>query len=73
MCACGAQVFGNLFGVLATVFSIAVFRNPVSLAGIGGYGLTTFGVLLYMREKHGKCAAAHLQPKTPPQTGADTA
>jgi hypothetical protein len=52
------QVFGNLFGVLATVFSIAVFRNPVSLAGLSGYSLTVFGVLLYMREKYGKGATA---------------
>ena len=56
------QVFGNLFGVLATVFSIAVFRNPVSLAGLSGYSLTIIGVLLYMREKYGKGAAAPPAP-----------
>lgn len=52
------QVFGNLFGVLATVFSIAVFRNQVSLTGLSGYSLTIVGVLLYMREKYGNAAAA---------------
>lgn len=57
------QVFGNLFGVLSTVFSIAVFRNPVSLAGMCGYALSIVGVLLYSREKHSESSASTPQPK----------
>lgn len=71
--ACATQVFGNLFGVLATIFSVAAFRNPVSLAGMGGYGLTILGVLLFMREKHGKGAAAPPQPKLLLEGGANAA
>lgn len=47
------QVFGGAFGVLGTTLSIAVFHNPVSIVGMAGYGVTCFGVLLYIREKHG--------------------
>lgn len=70
---CVTQVFGNLFGVLATVFSIALFRNPVSLAGLSGYSLTVFGVLLYMREKYGKGAAAPAPADKPSEGGANAA
>lgn len=65
------QVFGNFFGILATVVSIAIFRNPVSLIGMAGYGVTCFGVVLYMREKynvganHGAGATSASKSKTP--------
>jgi hypothetical protein len=71
--ACVTQVFGNLFGVLATVFSIAVFRNPVSLAGLSGYSLTIVGVLLYMREKYGKGAVSPVPSDKVAQGGPNAA
>lgn len=45
------QVLGNAKGVVATVVSIALFRNPVSTAGMIGYSLTVLGVILYSESK----------------------
>lgn len=38
------QVLGNMKGAVATFVSILIFRNPVSLMGIFGYGLCILGV-----------------------------
>ena len=45
------QVLGNAKGVVATVVSILLFRNPVSTAGMIGYSLTVLGVILYSESK----------------------
>ena len=45
------QVLGNAKGVVATVVSILIFRNPVSTAGMIGYTITIFGVILYSESK----------------------
>ncbi|KAJ7566755.1 hypothetical protein O6H91_02G116900 [Diphasiastrum complanatum] len=45
------QVLGNAKGAVAVVVSILLFRNPVSVTGMLGYGLTVFGVVLYGESK----------------------
>eukprot|EP00976_Prorocentrum_cordatum_P069016 1179373-Prorocentrum_minimum.AAC.1 len=45
------EVLGNAKGVVATVVSILIFRNPVSTAGMIGYTITIFGVILYSESK----------------------
>eukprot|EP00238_Polyblepharides_amylifera_P007139 CAMPEP_0196581174 /NCGR_PEP_ID=MMETSP1081-20130531/32764_1 /TAXON_ID=36882 /ORGANISM="Pyramimonas amylifera, Strain CCMP720" /LENGTH=209 /DNA_ID=CAMNT_0041901295 /DNA_START=592 /DNA_END=1221 /DNA_ORIENTATION=- len=45
------QVLGNAKGVVATIVSILLFRNPVSTAGMVGYTITVFGVILYSESK----------------------
>lgn len=45
------QVLGNAKGVAATVVSILVFRNSVTLIGMAGYLVTVCGVVLYMLSK----------------------
>ena len=42
-----AQVLGCAKGVVATVLSVLIFRNPVTLVGAAGYGLTVAGVFAY--------------------------
>lgn len=45
------QVLGNAKGAVAVVVSILIFRNPISVIGMLGYGLTVFGVILYSEAK----------------------
>ncbi|KAM1494874.1 hypothetical protein ACFXTO_029664 [Malus domestica] len=45
------QVLGNAKGAVAVVVSILIFRNPVSVTGMLGYGLTVTGVILYGEAK----------------------
>ncbi|XP_004295729.1 PREDICTED: probable sugar phosphate/phosphate translocator At3g11320 [Fragaria vesca subsp. vesca] len=45
------QVLGNAKGAVAVVVSILIFRNPVSVTGMMGYGLTVTGVILYSEAK----------------------
>lgn len=45
------QVLGNAKGVFATGISIVVFGNPWTFSSIGGYGIATAGVGLFMHEK----------------------
>ncbi|CAM8963603.1 unnamed protein product [Rhodiola kirilowii] len=45
------QVLGNAKGAVAVVVSILIFKNPVSLTGMLGYGLTVSGVILYGEAK----------------------
>lgn len=44
-------MLGNAKGAVAVVVSILIFRNPVSVTGMMGYGLTVFGVILYSEAK----------------------
>ena len=41
------QVLGCAKGVLATAVSVLIFQNPVTVLGIGGYGMTVAGVFAY--------------------------
>lgn len=45
------QVLGNAKGAVAVVISILIFRNPVTMTGMFGYGITVFGVILYSEAK----------------------
>lgn len=51
------QVLGNGKGVAAVVVSVMVFRNPVTVASIGGYFITVSGVVYYMFAKRSAAAA----------------
>ena len=42
-----AQVLGCAKGVVASVVSIMVFQNPVTVLGAAGYCLTVLGVFAY--------------------------
>eukprot|EP00899_Mesostigma_viride_P012904 jgi/Mesvir1/21614/Mv04039-RA.2 len=45
------QVLGNAKGAVAVVISILLFRNPVTLVGMVGYGIAVTGVILYGEAK----------------------
>ncbi|KAL0708225.1 hypothetical protein Bca4012_074651 [Brassica carinata] len=45
------QVLGNAKGVVAVVISVLLFRNPVTVMGIGGYSITVLGVVAYGETK----------------------
>lgn len=45
------QVLGNAKGAVAVVISILLFRNPVTVMGIGGYTVTVCGVIAYGEAK----------------------
>ena len=45
------QVLGNAKGAVAVVISILLFRNPVTVMGIGGYSITVCGVIAYGEAK----------------------
>lgn len=45
------QVLGNAKGAVAVVISILIFRNPVTMIGIGGYTMTVLGVIAYGETK----------------------
>ncbi|KAK4757372.1 hypothetical protein SAY87_018673 [Trapa incisa] len=45
------QVLGNAKGAVAVVISIMLFRNPVTVMGIGGYTITVLGVIAYGEAK----------------------
>lgn len=41
------QVLGNGKGVLATVASVLIFKNPVNIKSASGYGVAIAGVVAY--------------------------
>lgn len=45
------QVLGNAKGVVCTVVSILLFRNPITFRGVAGYTITMIGVWLYSSSK----------------------
>ncbi|GAQ80658.1 Nucleotide-sugar transporter family protein [Klebsormidium nitens] len=45
------QVLGNAKGAVATVVSILLFRNPVTVMGMVGYSITITGVIAYSEAK----------------------
>uniref|UniRef100_A0A452XSV1 Sugar phosphate transporter domain-containing protein n=1 Tax=Aegilops tauschii subsp. strangulata TaxID=200361 RepID=A0A452XSV1_AEGTS len=50
-CAWSLQVLGNAKGAVAVVVSILIFKNPVTVMGMLGYGVTIAGVVLYGEAK----------------------
>ena len=46
------QVLGNAKGVVATVVSVLIFRNPLTVQSILGYTVTLCGIAAYSREKN---------------------
>ena len=59
------QVLGNGKGVAAVIVSVMVFRNPVTVASIGGYFITVSGVIYYMFAKRSAAAANSATSKAP--------
>ncbi|KAM7256829.1 hypothetical protein ACFE04_012570 [Oxalis oulophora] len=45
------QVLGNAKGAVAVVISILLFKNPVTVIGMGGYTITVLGVVAYGETK----------------------
>ncbi|KAK1306044.1 putative sugar phosphate/phosphate translocator [Acorus calamus] len=45
------QVLGNAKAAVAAVVSVLIFRNPVTVMGMTGFGVTIFGVVLYSEAK----------------------
>ena len=45
------QVLGNFKGVVAVMVSLLLFRNPVTITGMVGYGLSVMGVIAYSESK----------------------
>ena len=45
------QVLGNAKAAVAAIVSVLIFRNPVTVMGIVGFGITIFGVVLYSEAK----------------------
>ncbi|KAM3406633.1 hypothetical protein ACQJBY_000606 [Aegilops geniculata] len=45
------QVLGNAKGAVAVIVSILIFKNPVTVMGMLGYGVTIAGVVLYGEAK----------------------
>jgi hypothetical protein len=45
------QVLGKAKSIIAVGASLAIFQNPVSPLGMGGYGICLLGVVAYSRSK----------------------
>lgn len=45
------QVLGNAKGVVCTIVSVMLFRNPMTFRGVTGYTITMIGVWLYSSSK----------------------
>ncbi|GJR05580.1 probable sugar phosphate/phosphate translocator [Tanacetum coccineum] len=45
------QVLGNAKAAVAAVVSVLIFKNPVNVMGVSGFGVTIFGVVLYSEAK----------------------
>ncbi|XP_076905700.1 putative sugar phosphate/phosphate translocator At1g12500 [Bidens hawaiensis] len=53
------QVLGNAKAAVAAVVSVLIFRNPVTVMGISGFGVTIMGVVLYSEAKRRLKGTAH--------------
>ncbi|XP_043724163.1 probable sugar phosphate/phosphate translocator At1g12500 [Telopea speciosissima] len=53
------QVLGNAKSAVAAVVSVLIFRNPVTVMGMAGFGVTIMGVVLYSEAKKRSRVAAH--------------
>ncbi|KAG0473129.1 hypothetical protein HPP92_014986 [Vanilla planifolia] len=56
------QVLGNAKAAVAAVVSVLIFRNPVTVTGMTGFGVTILGVVLYSEAKKRTKAS----PPSPP-------
>ncbi|XP_072993397.1 probable sugar phosphate/phosphate translocator At1g12500 [Typha latifolia] len=56
------QVLGNAKAAVAAVVSVLIFRNPVTVMGMVGFGITILGVVLYSEAKK-RCKN---NPSSPP-------
>ncbi|KAL5541022.1 hypothetical protein UlMin_002386 [Ulmus minor] len=45
------QVLGNAKAAVAAVVSVLIFKNPVTVMGVAGFGVTIMGVVLYSEAK----------------------
>jgi hypothetical protein len=59
-------VLGNAKGVIAVFISIAVFRNPITYIGSGGYLITVTGVFCYGLAKRRAAQKALSEKEDPP-------
>lgn len=57
------QVLGNAKGVVAATVSVLLFRNPVSVMGCIGFGITVSGVVAYSQTK--KAGQSRPRPALP--------
>lgn len=53
------QVLGNAKAAVAAVVSVLIFRNPVTVMGMAGFGVTVMGVGLYSEAKKRSKGTAH--------------
>ncbi|GAA0158832.1 hypothetical protein Leryth_008893 [Lithospermum erythrorhizon] len=53
------QVLGNAKAAVAAVVSVLIFRNPVTVMGMIGFGVTVMGVALYSEAKKRDKVTAH--------------
>ncbi|KAJ4955524.1 hypothetical protein NE237_012307 [Protea cynaroides] len=53
------QVLGNAKAALAAVVSVLIFRNPVTVMGMTGFGVTIMGVVLYTDARKRSKVTAH--------------
>lgn len=53
------QVLGNAKAAVAAVVSVLIFRNPVTVMGMAGFGVTVMGVVLYSEAKKRSKVIAH--------------
>ncbi|KAK7389297.1 hypothetical protein VNO78_24168 [Psophocarpus tetragonolobus] len=53
------QVLGNAKAAVAAVVSVLIFRNPVTLMGMAGFGITIMGVVLYSEAKKRSKVTTH--------------
>ncbi|KAI3823656.1 hypothetical protein L1987_05096 [Smallanthus sonchifolius] len=52
-------VLGNAKAAVAAVVSVLIFKNPVTVLGISGFGVTIMGVVLYSEAKRRLKITAH--------------
>ncbi|MFS7913953.1 putative sugar phosphate transporter domain-containing protein [Helianthus anomalus] len=53
------QVLGNAKAAVAAVVSVLIFKNPVTVLGVWGFGVTIMGVVLYSEAKRRLKVTAH--------------
>lgn len=53
------QVLGNAKAAVAAIVSVLIFRNPVTVMGMAGFGVTVMGVVLYSEAKKRSKGIAH--------------
>ncbi|CAI8609656.1 unnamed protein product [Vicia faba] len=53
------QVLGNAKAAVAAVVSVLIFRNPVTVMGMSGFGITVMGVVFYSEAKKRSKGASH--------------